>query len=119
MKEQAIDKNLHAECIERVRRSLIDAPVSVDMGEMFSALGDPTRLRILSALRGGEVCVGDLTAALGMTQSAVSHQLRILRSLSIVKFRKQGRLVYYSLDDDHVSDLFERGLQHLQHRQER
>ena len=109
---------LHNSCADRVQAALIDLETSSDLARMFSALADGTRLRILSALRNGEVCVGDLTQALGMTQSAISHQLRILRAMAIVKARKDGRMVFYYLDDEHISDLFERGLQHLHHSKE-
>jgi ArsR family transcriptional regulator len=74
-------------------------------------------VRIISALIDGELYVGDLAALLGMTQSAVSHQLRLLRNLHLVKTRKEGRTVYYSLDDEHIRDLFQRGLEHYSHRQ--
>jgi ArsR family transcriptional regulator len=85
------------------------------MAETFRALGDPTRVRILHALSGRELCVCDLAALLDMTSSAVSHQLRLLRHLRLVRPRKAGRMVYYSLDDDHVVDLFQRCLEHVTH----
>ncbi len=78
-------------------------------------MADTTRLRIISLLAEGELCVCDLAAALDMTQSAVSHQLRVLRIMQLVKFRKEGRIAYYSLDDDHVLELYVLGLDHLKH----
>jgi DNA-binding transcriptional ArsR family regulator len=78
-------------------------------------LSDPTRVRIISLLADGELCVCDLSAALDMSQSAVSHQLRALRDLRLVRWRRQGRQIFYTLDDDHVSDLFRRGLDHVAH----
>ncbi|GIV64489.1 MAG: hypothetical protein KatS3mg045_1828 [Bellilinea sp.] len=72
-------------------------------------------MRLISALLAGELCVHDLAAALGMSQSAVSHQLRLLRSLNLVRYRKEGRVVYYSLDDEHVEHLFRMGLDHIRH----
>jgi DNA-binding transcriptional ArsR family regulator len=78
-------------------------------------LSDPTRVRIISLLADGELCVCDLSAALDMSQSAVSHQLRTLRDLRLVRWRRQGRQIFYTLDDDHVSDLFRRGLDHVAH----
>jgi DNA-binding transcriptional ArsR family regulator len=83
------------------------------LAEIFSAMGDPTRLRILFALANQELCVCDLAALLGVSVSAVSHQLRLLRGLRLVKFRREGRLAYYSLDDHHVSVLLEMGLEHV------
>ncbi len=95
---------------------LVDETTAAGLAETFQALADPSRVRIISALMDGELCVYDLTAMLGMTQSAVSHQLRILRNLHLVKFRKLGRTVFYSLDDEHIRDLFQRGLEHYKHR---
>jgi DNA-binding transcriptional ArsR family regulator len=85
------------------------------LAETFKALSDPTRLRLIAALREAEVCVGDLARALGLEQSAVSHQLRLLRALQIVRARKVGRHVYYALDDDHVRGLFAQGIDHVRH----
>lgn len=83
------------------------------MAESFKALADPTRLRILALLSEGEQCVGDLADHLDVSQSAVSHQLRLLRSLDIVRYRKEGREVYYDLADDHVRDILLRTLEHI------
>ena len=83
------------------------------MAESFKVLGDPTRLRILALLFNGERTVGDLAGHLAVSQSAVSHQLRLLRSLDIVRYRKEGREVYYALADDHVRDIFSRTLEHI------
>jgi ArsR family transcriptional regulator, lead/cadmium/zinc/bismuth-responsive transcriptional repressor len=94
-----------------------DEPLSDDviqaMAESFKALADPTRLRILALLSEGEQCVGDLADNLDVSQSAVSHQLRLLRSLDIVRYRKDGREVYYDLADDHVRDILSRTLEHI------
>jgi len=81
---------------------------------IFKVLGDVTRVRMLKALSVEELCVCDLAAVLDLTQSAVSHQLRLLRTARLVKYRKDGKVVYYSLDDDHVKTLFEQGLEHVQ-----
>lgn len=84
------------------------------LGALFGVLAEPNRLRILDALRGaGELCVGDLCALLGLEQSNASHQLRLLKDLRIVKNRRAGRLVFYSLDDDHVLGLLQDGLAHV------
>lgn len=82
---------------------------------LFGALADPSRLRIISALVEGEKNVGGLAEAAAISESAVSHHLRDLRQLRIVKTRREGRFVFYSIDDDHVVDLFQRGLEHVRH----
>jgi DNA-binding transcriptional ArsR family regulator len=92
----------------------IDPHALEGLTEIFRVLGDPTRLRILDALSRGELCVGDLAAQLGVTESAVSHQLRLLRSARIVRARRDGRMIFYTLDDTHVLTLFEQGLRHVQ-----
>lgn len=83
------------------------------LAETFKVLGDPTRVRILYALSLEELCVCDIASLLGTTKSAISHQLRLLRSLRIVRHRKDGRIVYYSLDDSHVGNLLREGLYHI------
>jgi ArsR family transcriptional regulator len=85
------------------------------VAELFKALSDPTRVRIIGLLAHAELCVGDLARILQMTQPAISHQLRVLRNLRIVRGRKEGRHVYYTLMDDHIHDLFDQGLAHVQH----
>jgi DNA-binding transcriptional ArsR family regulator len=106
---------IHAEAVTEAQRGLIDSQRAALLSLTFGALSDPTRLRIISALNESELCVCDLAVVLGMTQSAISHQLRLLRNLGLVKFRKEGRIVYYSLDDEHIRDLFRRGLEHITH----
>lgn len=109
------DCHLHQSALERARASLVDDWTAIRLAQLFDALSDPSRVRLISALLGGELCVHDLTVVLGMTQSAVSHQLRLLRSLNLVRYRKEGRVVYYSLDDEHVEHLFRMGLDHIHH----
>ncbi|MTI80886.1 MAG: winged helix-turn-helix transcriptional regulator [Firmicutes bacterium] len=82
---------------------------------IFKALGDPTRFKILFCLRQGEMCVCDISEILDMSQSATSHQLRVLRNLRLVKHRKQGKMVYYSLDDEHIFKILDEGLNHINH----
>ena len=94
---------------------VVDEATAVRLAETFTALSDPTRVRIISALFGNEMCVHELTQAIGMSQSAISHQLRTLREMRLVRFRQEGRHVYYILDDDHIRDLFCRGLEHISH----
>lgn len=99
----------------RALRSDLIAPEAVGgLAETFSALGDPTRVRILDALSHGELCVCDLAAVLRLSQSAVSHQLRLLRGLRLVRPRREGRVVFYSLDDQHIMSIFKQTLQHVQ-----
>lgn len=86
-----------------------------ELSQIFKALGDPTRLKIIELLSYGELCVFDIAETLKMTQSAISHQLRTLRNLRLVKYRKEGKQVIYSLDDEHVLRLFEQGLEHVNH----
>jgi DNA-binding transcriptional ArsR family regulator len=88
----------------------------VEAAELFKVLGDPTRLRILDALSGGEMRVQDIAGSLGMTQSAISHQLHTLKDHRVVKSRREGRWIYYSIDDAHVRELFEQGMEHVGHR---
>ena len=84
-----------------------------DLAELFKVLGDPTRTKILTALEISELCVNDIALVLNMTKSAVSHQLRILRSTRLIKARREGKEIYYSLDDNHVVQLFECALIHI------
>jgi len=101
--------------VRRAAEHLIDGLTATQLASTFKALSDPTRVRIISALSHNEMCVYDLAAAVGISQSAVSHQLRTLREMRLVKFRKEGRHVYYTLDDAHVHSLFDQGLNHIEH----
>ena len=94
---------------------LLKEQTSAHLAGLFSALSDPTRLRIISVLLDSELNVGDIATQLTMTESAVSHQLRGLRQLRLVRSRKNGRQVYYALDDDHVAKLYRLGLDHVEH----
>jgi len=89
--------------------------ISTHLADLFSALSDPTRLRIISVLLEGEMNVGEIAAQLAMTESAVSHQLRGLRQMKLLCTRKEGRQVFYALDDDHVAKLYRLGLEHVEH----
>ena len=99
--------------VARVQRLMTSGVHTVRLAETFAALADTTRLRIIDALAKEELCVCDLCAVVGLSQSAVSHQLRLLRDLRLVKHRRAGRLVYYSLDDRHIEALFAMGLEHV------
>jgi len=94
---------------------LLKENTSTHLADLFSALSDPTRLRIISVLLDGEMNVGEIAAQLQMTESSVSHQLRGLRHMRLVRGRKNGRQVYYTLDDDHVAKLYRLGLEHVDH----
>lgn len=85
------------------------------LADLFSALADPTRVRIVAALDDREMCVGDIAATIGLSQSATSHQLRALREQGLLRATRRGRMVYYTVDDDHVSLLFRQGLEHVNH----
>ena len=106
---------LDHEAVLNAQQNQLTEDEVIKLADTFRALGDPTRIRIIQALRHGELCVCDLSYVLGMSQSAVSHQLRVLRNLRLVKFRKSGKNVYYSLDDDHIVLLFDQGLDHIRH----
>jgi ArsR family transcriptional regulator len=93
----------------------LDEKLAGEVAELFRALSDPTRVRIIAILLAGEINVGNLANQVGMSESAVSHQLRTLRHMRLVRARKQGREVYYCLDDEHVMELFQRGLDHVLH----
>lgn len=96
-------------------RSVLLAPDAVGaLAEIFKVLGDPTRVRILDVLSRGECCVHDLAEMLGLTESAVSHQLRLLRNTRVVRARRDGRMIFYTLDDHHVLTLFRQGLRHVE-----
>lgn len=112
------DQVVHIDAVLATRKQLPSA-ATIDAASAFlTAIGDPTRLRIVAALAIRELCVCDLAATLGLSQSAVSHQLRLLRRLGIVRSRRAGRLVYYALDDEHVSTVFDQTLDHVRHRSE-
>jgi len=101
--------------VREAQQHLVDGPAAVRLAKTFKALSDPTRVRLISALSHSEMCVHELAAAVGVSQSAVSHQLRTLREMRLVRFRKEGRHVYYTLDDDHIHGLFDQGLEHVEH----
>lgn len=105
---------VHDELVKKVKEQMLSSELLMDLANLFKVLGDHTRVRILQALHTSELCVCDLVDALDMSQSAISHQLRVLRTSKIVKYRKEGKNVFYSLDDQHVYSLINIGLQHVQ-----
>ena len=104
---------IHPAAVKAGRKKLLPAEELEDIGQFFRALGDPTRLRILHALLAGELCVCDLGETLGMSVSAVSHQLSVLRTARLVSHRREGKVVYYSLSDDHVRGILRSTRTHL------
>ena len=103
---------IHIDTVKKVLNTMPDEDVLYDVAELFKIFGDSTRIRILSALSVSELCVCDISSVLNMTKSAVSHQLRILRQTKLVKNRRRGKEVYYSLDDDHVAMIINLALEH-------
>jgi DNA-binding transcriptional ArsR family regulator len=106
---------IHEDSVQEALTHLLADTAAVRLAETFRALSDPTRVRIVSLLAEAELCVCDLAAALGMSQSAVSHQLRTLRDLRLVRWHREGRQIFYTLDDEHVADLYRRALDHVAH----
>jgi DNA-binding transcriptional ArsR family regulator len=107
---------LDAERAEHARRGLVEPAEAGRLADLFRLLGDPTRVRLLSALaEAGELCVSDLAGVVGVPESSVSHALRLLRAAGVVRNRRDGRVVHYSLDDAHVRHLLELSLEHLRH----
>ncbi len=107
---------IHKDAIDKVKAGMPEDELLYDLAELFKVFGDSTRVRILSALFEAEMCVCDLAIALSMTQSAISHQLRVLKQTNLVKYRREGKVVYYSLSDNHVKSIFDQGLVHVQER---
>lgn len=105
---------IHHDVIDKVLNNMLDDQVLEDLAGFFKLFGHPTRVRILQALLISEMCVCDISYALDMSQSAVSHQLRMLRDANLVKSRKAGKSVYYSLSDEHISGIMNEGLTHVQ-----
>ena len=109
-------KHIHQDIIETVWENMPEEDILVDLAELFKVLGDQTRIKIIFILFKEEMCVCDIANVLGMSKSSISHQLGTLRRAGIVKCRKEGKEVYYMLDDDHVKKTFELGLEHIEHK---
>lgn len=107
-------KEIHEDIVNEVKGGMPEEEMLYDLAELFKVFGDTTRVKILYALFANEMCVCDIANLLGMTHSAISHQLRVLKQARLVKFRKEGKVVYYSLDDIHISQIFDCGLNHIQ-----
>lgn len=106
---------IHEEVVEKVKNSLLEKNTYLNLASLYKMFGDGTRIQILHALEQSEMCVCDIACLLGITKSAVSHQLKALRMAKLVKFRKEAQTVYYSLDDEHVKQIIDMGLVHLSH----
>ena len=104
---------IHEDIVADVRAHMADEESLMDLADFFKVFGDTTRIGIICALVRSEMCVCDIAALLGMTKSAISHQLRVLKQAKLVKYRKEGKVVYYSLDDEHVKTIFNQGLTHI------
>lgn len=111
--EQCEAVHVHQELVEQVNETMPDEEILYDLAELFKIFGDSTRIRILYALFESEMCVCDIAQLLGMTQSAISHQLRCLKQSKLVKYRREGKTVFYSLADAHVRTIFDQGMEHI------
>ena len=108
------DENTTTVDVQQLRDAMPDEDLLFDLAELFKIFGDSTRIKILFALLGHELAVGDIAAALGMTQSAISHQLRVLKANGLVRFRREGKSLFYALSDDHVTKIMNMGLEHIE-----
>lgn len=106
---------IHQEVVDKVKGRLSNVDELSELAGLFKVLGDLTRIKIITVLRGHEMCVCDLAVALDMTQSAISHQLRVLKQARLVRARRDGKIVYYSLDDEHIDAVLDQGFDHVRH----
>ncbi|QAT49943.1 ArsR family transcriptional regulator [Caproiciproducens sp. NJN-50] len=104
---------IHEDIVRKVKGELTEDSQLVKIAELFKAMSDPTRLKIINALILSEMCVCDLACLLNMTQPAISHHLKVLRQTQLIKYRRDGKIVYYSLDDAHIAPLFQQGYEHI------
>ena len=104
---------IHQEIVDQAVREMQSTEISTKLSELFKMFSDPTRIKLINALYISEMCVCDLAACLGMTHSAISHQLRLLKIYNLVKSRKEGKIVYYALADSHITALLNIGLEHI------
>ncbi|EKQ54336.1 MULTISPECIES: metalloregulator ArsR/SmtB family transcription factor [unclassified Clostridium] len=104
---------IHEDVVNKVKECIPQEEALYDLADLFKVLGDSTRIKVLCVLFQAEMCVCDIAALLSMTHSAISHQLRVLKQARLVKYRKEGKVVYYSLDDEHVKSIFDQGMIHI------
>lgn len=102
------------EKVEKIKQEMPKDEIIFDMAEFFKVFGDSTRMKIISALLASELCVGEIAEIVNSTQSAISHQLRVLKQSKLVKYRKEGKIVYYSLDDEHIRTIYKIGKEHIE-----
>ena len=113
-KEEKTDYiHVHEEVVKQVKGKLPDDENLYDLADFFRVFGDSTRIKILYVLLQSEMCVYDIAMLLGMTQSAISHQLRVLKQMQLVKFRREGKTVFYSLSDSHIENILNQGMEHI------
>lgn len=105
--------HVHSELVQKVHDSMPDTEMLYDLAELYKVFGDSTRIRILYVLFEAEMCVCDIAQVLNMTVSAISHQLRVLKQADLVKYRREGKTVFYSLADDHVRSILDQGTEHI------
>lgn len=110
---------IHADIVDAVKIKMPDENELYDLSDFFKILGDSTRAKIIWALDESEMCVCDLAVLLSMTKSAISHQLSSLKQANLVKNRREGKVIFYSLADDHIKDIFEKGLEHIREKDEK
>ena len=111
---QGVFLTLRDDIVERVYEQMPPDEILYDLAELYKVFGDSTRIKILYVLMETELCVGDLAQLLGVSQNAVSHQLRVLKNNKLVKFRREGKIIYYSLSDDHVTNIINMGMEHVE-----
>lgn len=104
---------VHTDTVKEVSSAMPDGMFFLKIAELFKVFGDPTRMKIIWCLEGRELCVCDISNVLGMTKSAISHQLGVLRANNLVKFRREGKNIYYSLADDHIRQILDAGAEHV------
>ena len=107
---------IHEDLVEKNKKDLLPEDLLIDVADFFKIFSDKTRLKIVTVLLKDELCVCDIATILEMSQSSISHQLRVLRQYKVVKNRKEGKVVYYSLDDSHINNIVNQGIEHYLHR---
>jgi DNA-binding transcriptional ArsR family regulator len=103
----------HSDDVEKVKQTLVDDEILYDVAELFKAFADTTRIKIISVLKDEELCVGAISELINVSQSAVSHQLRALKAAKIVKPRRKGKQIFYTLDDEHIKRIYDMGFEHI------
>ncbi len=108
------NESYNIELVKKVKKEMPNDELIFDMAELFKVFGDSTRMKIISSLLVSELCVGEIAEIVNSTQSAISHQLRVLKQAKLVKYRKEGKTVYYSLDDEHIKTIYQIGKEHIE-----